>query len=45
MRQFNASDSERIVVTGLGPVHALGIGRRFFLSLAVGRDRISLHTR
>lgn len=39
MRQFNASDSERIVVTGLGPVHALGIGREdFFLSLAVGRD-------
>ncbi|MGQ5289235.1 beta-ketoacyl-[acyl-carrier-protein] synthase family protein [Pectobacterium actinidiae] len=39
MSQFNAFVSERIVVTGLGPVHALGIGREaFFRSLAAGVD-------
>ena len=39
MRQFDDLDSERIVVTGLGPVHALGIGREaFFRSLAAGSN-------
>ncbi len=39
MSQLNASPDERIVVTGLGPVHALGIGREaFFNSLAAGVD-------
>jgi len=39
MSQHSAQDHERIVVTGLGPVHALGIGKEaFFASLAAGTD-------
>ncbi|MCT2386073.1 beta-ketoacyl-[acyl-carrier-protein] synthase family protein [Erwinia pyrifoliae] len=39
MNQEQLTAHERIVVTGLGPVHALGIGRAaFFQSLAAGVD-------